>query len=267
MAIHPQAIIDKKAEIDDDVEIGPWSLIGPRVKIGSGCRIANSVTIIGNTSIGEENEIGTGSIIGGAPQDLKYQGTPTKLVIGDNNLIRECVTINTGTEHGGGITRIGDRNFLMACCHVAHDCRVHNHVVIPNGVLLAGHVEVEDHVIFGGIAGIHHFTTIGKFAFIGGLTRVVHDVPPFMLLEGHPSRVRTINRVGLERNGFSQESINALKYAHKVIYRKNMPHNKAFKRIRQSEHYNEEVNYLLEFLERQDAGVNGRARQPRISHP
>ena len=225
--------------------------------------LANSVTINGLTTIGEDNEIGPGTSLGGNPQDLKYKGEPTRLEIGDRNIIRECVTVSRGTAQGGGVTRIGNDNFLMATCHIAHDCHVHNHTIIPNGVLLAGHVEVEDRVIFGGLVGIQHFTTIGKYAFVGGLTRVVHDVPPFMLLEGHPSRVRTINRVGLERNGFSPEAIRALKKAHRLIFRKSYSHKKVFKKIEACEFYTEDVKCLIEFLKRADNGIQGRARQPK----
>lgn len=262
MSIHGLALVDSSAQIDEDVHIGPWTMIGSNVKIGKGCRIANSVTIKGYTELGQDNHVAPGSVLGGPPQDKKYKGGETKLVIGDRNDIRECVTINVGTEKGGGVTTIGDDNFLMACCHVAHDCHVHNKTIIPNGVLLAGHVTVEDCVVFGGLVGIQHFTTIGKFAFIGGLTRVIHDVPPFMLLEGHPSRVRTINRVGLERGGFSEESIEALKYAHRILFRKSITRKKAFEKIKSSDHFNEDVAYLLDFLDRADKGVQGRANQP-----
>jgi UDP-N-acetylglucosamine acyltransferase len=238
-------------------------MIGSGVSIGEGTVLSNSVTIIGKTTIGVDNEFGPGSVIGGKPQDFKYRGGQTRLVIGDRNVVRDCVTVNTGTEHGGGITTIGDDNFLMACCHIAHDCVIHNNVVIPNGVLLAGHVEVEDHVLFGGNIGIHHYTTVGKYAFIGGLTRVVHDVPPFMLLEGHPSKVRTINRIGIERHGFSAEAVQALKEAHRVIWRKDYTRKEAFDHLHNGKYFTDEVEYLVDFLARADNGFQGRARQPK----
>jgi UDP-N-acetylglucosamine acyltransferase len=262
VAIHPLAIVDPKAEIERDVTIGPWCHIGPDVKIGSGTVLTHGVTVTNHTIIGKNNEIGIGTSLGGNPQDFKYKGGPTRLEIGDENVFREYVTVNIGTEKGGGVTRIGSANFLMACCHVAHDCNVHNHAVIPNGVLLGGHVEVEDGVVFGGNTAVHHFTTIGKLAFIGGLTAVRHDVPPFMLFEGHPGEVLTINTVGLKRNGFSAERIKALKFAYRVLYRESKTHTEAFKRLRESEYFNPDIEYLISFISKTDAGVLGRAHQP-----
>ncbi len=174
VSIHP------RAEIDDDVEIGPFCVIGPNVKIGRGTRLENHVTLMGNVAIGEENHIYPNVVIGGEPQDISYRGTDTQVILGDHNVIREGVTINRGSEKEDGITAVGDHNFLMACSHVAHDCKLGSHIVIANATLLGGHVHVHDYASLSGGAAVHHFTSIGSFSFVAGLARVLHDVPPFM---------------------------------------------------------------------------------------
>lgn len=206
-------------EIGDDVDIGPFSVIGPHAHIGAGCRLHNHVTITGHVTIGEHNTIYPGVVIGGEPQDLSYRGSNTRVEIGDHNLIREGVTINRGTEKEDGVTRIGDHNFLMAYSHVVHDCRLGSHIVIANGTLLGGHVHVHDHASLSGAVAVHHYTSIGSYSFVGGLSRVLHDVPPFMLSEGNPARPRCINVVALKRNNFTPETINALAEAHRLLYR------------------------------------------------
>ncbi|MHC4663400.1 MAG: acyl-ACP--UDP-N-acetylglucosamine O-acyltransferase [Planctomycetota bacterium] len=261
MKIHKLADVHPKAKIDDDVIIGPFTLIGEHVSIGKGSVIHNGVTILGNTTFGKNNTVFPGTVIGSQPQDKKYQGEPTSVQIGDGNVIRECVTINVGTEQGRTVTRMGDNNLLMACSHIAHDCILGNSVTIANGVLLGGHVEVEDDVTFGGLAAVHHFVTIGKIAFVGGLTRVVKDVPPFMTVEGNPSKIWFPNRVGLERNGVSAEGIEALKQAHKILFRKGGTRPEAIAEIEELGLKTPEVEYIIEFVLKTDKGRVGRMQE------
>ncbi|MEX2558686.1 MAG: acyl-ACP--UDP-N-acetylglucosamine O-acyltransferase, partial [Pirellulales bacterium] len=172
------AAIDSRAEIDADVEIGPYCVIGPHVRIGRGTRLENGVTITGHVTIGQENHFYPGVVVGGEPQDLSYQGSDTQVVIGDHNTFREGVTVNRATEKEDGVTRVGSHNYLMACSHVAHDCRLGNHIIIANGSLLGGHVHVHDHASLSGGVVVHHYATIGSYSFVAGLSRVLHDAPP-----------------------------------------------------------------------------------------
>ena len=216
MNIHPTAIVSSEATIGRDVEIGAYSVIGPEVVLADGCRIHHHVTIEGCTTLGEGCEVFPQAVLGTPPQDLKFRGERTTLEIGSRNVFREMVTAHPGTSNGGGVTRIGDRNLFMIGVHVAHDCIIGNHCVFANYVQLAGHVHVENNVNIGGQCGIHHFVTIGRHAFVGGMTRVPADVPPFVVLvaaRGTRSEVRMINGVGLQRSGYSNEDIGALKSA------------------------------------------------------
>ena len=254
--VHPTA------EIGEDVEIGPFSYIGPNCRVGSGCRLHNNVTLAANTVLGVDNEIYPGSVLGAEPQDKKYGGEASWLFVGDGNTIRECVTIHGGTRLGGGETRIGHRNLLMASCHVAHDCILEDDIVLANNVLLGGHVYVERDTTFGGMAAVHHFVSIGQGAFVGGMTRVNHDVPPYMLVEGNPLKVWSVNKVGLQRRGAVPESIDALKDAHRILFRDRRPRGEAVAALAARYHDVEEVGRLLRFLENTERGNKGRARQP-----
>lgn len=218
--IHPTAVVDPRAELGRDVQVGPYCVIGPHVELGDGCRLHHQVTIEGHTTVGPNCEFFPGATIGMRPQDLKYRGEPTRLVIGANNVFRELVTIHPGTAGGGSVTTIGDHNHILVGVHVAHDCQIGNRCVIANYVQLAGHIKVEDNVVFGGQSGIHHFVTIGRHAFVGGLTRVTADVPPFMIFVAARThgRVRFVNGVGLQRCGFSEDEITALKNAWFRLY-------------------------------------------------
>jgi UDP-N-acetylglucosamine acyltransferase len=258
-----QAAIDARAEIDDDVEIGPFSVIGPQVRIGRGTRIANNVTIVGRVTIGQHNRIHAGAVLGDEPQDISYRGSDTQVIIGDRNVIREHVTINRATEKEDGITAIGSHNFLMAGVHVAHDCRLGSHITIANSTLLAGHVHIHDHASLSGGVAIHHFATIGSFSFISGLSRVLHDVPPFMLVEGSPARPRCINVVALKRGGFPHETIGSLAEAHRVLYRAKIGLDHAREILRANNHLVPHVNELLSFIQIQQEGRHGRARERR----
>lgn len=198
--IHPLAVVDSRAELSSGVVIGPGAVVGPDVKIGANSWIGPNVVLQGRLIMGSENRVFPGACLGLEPQDLKYRGAPTQVVIGDGNTIRECVTINRATEEGEE-TRIGDKNLLMAYCHLGHNCQLGNGIVMSNSIQVAGHVLIEDRAVIGGCLGIHQFVHIGGLAMVGGMTRVDRDVPPYCLVEGHPGRVRGLNRVGLKRSG------------------------------------------------------------------
>lgn len=219
ITIHPSAVIEPGAQLADDVVIGPFCFVGRHVKIGAGTRLVSHVTILGRTTVGEHNIIWPQASLGGDPQDLKYTGEEVCLQIGDHNDIRENTTIHLGTGNGGGITKVGSDNMIMVGCHVAHDCVVGNHCLLANNVLLAGHVVVQDHANLAGAAAVHHYCTIGSFCYVGGMTPVTKDVPPFVIYEGDPARERGINSIGLERAGFTAQTIKRLKDAYKRLFR------------------------------------------------
>ncbi|HZZ27640.1 MAG TPA: acyl-ACP--UDP-N-acetylglucosamine O-acyltransferase [Pirellulales bacterium] len=261
--IAQNAVIDPKAEIGEDVHIGPFCVIGPDVKIGNGTRLENNITLMGHVILGEHNHLFPSVVIGGEPQDVSYRGSNTQVIIGNYNIFRECVTVNRATEKEDGITQVGNHNFLMACSHVAHDCKLGNHIIMANATLLGGHVHIYDHATLSGGIGIHHFTTVGRYAFVGGLARVIHDVPPFMLCEGHPARPRCINVVALKRNNFSPESIHCLSEAHRLLYRAKVGLDHAREILRTNDKLVPAVNELLSFIQTQQEGKHGRSRERR----
>lgn len=219
--IHPTAIIADGARIGRDVNIGPYAFVGPDVVLGDRCNLHHHATVEGDTSLGEACEVYPQAVLGTAPQDVKYAGEHTKLRIGERNIFREMVTIHPGTANGGGLTDIGDGNLFLIGVHVAHDCHIGNACIIANYVQFAGHVRVEDHVNMGGATAVHHFVTIGRHAFVGGMTRVSADVPPYMVVvaaRGSRSEVRMINGVGLQRSGYTNEDIGALKAAYQRLF-------------------------------------------------
>jgi UDP-N-acetylglucosamine acyltransferase len=217
--IHPTAVVAADARIHESVEIGPYSVIGAGVEIGEGSRIGPHVVIQGPTVIGRDNRIFQFASIGDAPQDKKYAGEPTRLIIGDRNTIRECVTLNRGTAQDEGVTRIGSDNWIMAYVHVAHDCVVGDNVILANYVGLAGHSQVGDWAIFGGYAGLHQFCRAGAHCFMGKYAGVSQDVPAFVMVGGSPPRPHGINSEGLRRRGFSAEQIGNIRHAYKLLYR------------------------------------------------
>jgi UDP-N-acetylglucosamine acyltransferase len=261
LLIADTACVDPRAELADDVEIGPYCTIGPDVRIGRGTRLIGHVVVMGVTSIGEHNAISPFAVIGGDPQDRSYRGTPTRIEIGDHNVIREGVTINRGTEKEDGLTRLGSHNMLMATAHVAHDCKLGDHVTIANGSMLGGHTHVESYASISGGVAVHHYVTIGGYCFIGGLSRIYHDVPRYMLVDGNPSKVRCINIVGLKRRGISKAGIDALHEAHRLIYRAKMGVRHAAEILEGHGHLTPEVVGLLEFIQAQHDGKHGRARE------
>ncbi|MEX2389548.1 MAG: acyl-ACP--UDP-N-acetylglucosamine O-acyltransferase [Phycisphaeraceae bacterium] len=216
--IHPLSVIEPGAELADDVEVGPFCHVGPQVKIGPGTRLLSHVAIHGRTTLGAHNTVWPNAVLGGDPQDLKYKGEESELVIGDHNDLREGVTIHKGTAGDSALTRVGDHNLIMAYVHVGHDCMLGSHLVIANAVQLAGHILIEDHAVIGGATAIHHWVTIHQYAFVAGMTRIVQDVPPFMIVEGAPARVRKVNTVLLKRHHFPQDQINRLKEAHRLLF-------------------------------------------------
>lgn len=217
--IHPTAVIDPKAELADGVRVGPYTVIGPHVKIGEGALIHNHVTVTGHTTLGARVQVHPNAVVGGPPQDLKYKGEPTTLEVGEDSVIRECCTLNPGTELGGGRTVVGHHCLLMAYVHIAHDCRLGNNIVIANCAQLAGHVEVQDGARISGLAAIHHFVTVGRCGFVAGCARLSIDVPPYTMAQGHPARIIGLNREALKRRGTPEDGVVALKEAFRLLYR------------------------------------------------
>jgi UDP-N-acetylglucosamine acyltransferase len=260
-SIAANAWIDPRAEIDNEVEIGPFCTIGAGAKVGRGTRLISHVTLMGDVTIGNNNIIYPYVVIGAEPQDTSYRGTGTCVQIGNSNTLREGVTINRGTEKEDGITRLGNDNFLMGNCHVAHDCKLGDHILIANGSLLAGHVHVADHASLSGNCAIHHYVSIGRYSFVAGLCRVLHDVPPYMLVEGIPARPRCINIVAMKRNLFSRDVIDRLAAAHRLLYRTKVGVHHAREILSANGPMTEEVEHLLAFVEGQQEGKHGRRRE------
>lgn len=252
--IHSSAIIHPSAEIGPDCEIGPFCVIGENVRMGRGNRLHSHVVIDGSTSLGEENEIFPFAAIGTRTQDLKWKGGVTLTEIGSRNTIRENVTIHSATSDGDK-TVIGSDNHLLAYVHIAHDVQLGNHIIMSNVATLAGHIVVEDHVVIAGLAAVHQFCRIGRYAIIGGCSKVVQDVPPFMLADGNPARSRTVNKVGLERNGFTEEVQQSLKKAYKLLFRSGLTTKNALERIESELPPNAEITHLVEFMRASQRGV------------
>lgn len=248
--IHPTAIVHPQAQLHPTVQVGPYAIIGERVTIGAGTIVSAHVVIDGWTEIGERNHIFPGAAIGLEPQDLKYDGSVSLVKIGNDNRIREYVTINRATR-AGEETRIGNQNLLMAYVHVAHNCILEDQIVIANGVALAGHVEIESRAVIGGVLGVHQFVRIGRLAMLGGMSRIDRDVPPFMLVEGNPCRVRALNQVGLRRAGLLEleegEGFRQLKKAFQLLYRSRLTLQEALKEL-EPLCTQDLVNHLHQFL-------------------
>jgi len=256
--ISPHAVVDEKAEVHESVEIGPFCVVGPNVKIGPGCKLLNNVTILGHTTIGRDNIFFPNAVIGAAPQDLKYRGAPTLLEIADGNVFREAVTVHCGTEKGGGITRVGSSNLLMINSHLGHDVQLGSRCVVSNNVMIAGHVVIGDNVSMMGLVGIHHFVSIGDFAYLGGAARIHHDVPPFVKVDGE-DKVRALNAVGLKRAGFTDEDIAALKDAvRKLWFGRKRNFSEKLAEFDCMNGINPHVKQMVEFLRRRDLGKHGR---------
>lgn len=255
MSIHPTAIIHPRAKIAGDVEIGAYSVIGEHVSIGRGTKISSHVLIEGWTTIGERNQILSFSSVGTPPQDIGYRNEETELIIGDDNVIRECATIHRATTKEDRKTVIGNSNFLMAYSHVAHDCKLGNHIIMANSVALGGHIVINDYAILGGIVAVHQFVRIGVYAIIGGQSAVSQDIPPYVSAAGNRAQLYGLNLVGLKRRGFSDEAINTLKKAYKVIFRSGLTQDEAFRKVQDEYSASEEAMHLVEFMRSSKRGV------------
>lgn len=253
--IHETAIVHPNAKIGRNVIIGPYAIIGENVEIGDNCIVGPHVVIEGWTTIGSGNRFHHGATIGGEPQDLKFRGEKSFVFIGDNNVFRENVTVNRGTEGGGSETRIGNNNLFMAYSHVSHDSQIGNHVVMGNCCALGGHVVIEDRATVAGLSGVHQFCKIGKMSFVGGHTKIVKDVPPFVLVDGNPAKVFGTNVVGLRRNGIEPEVRDEIKRAYRILYRSNFTIEQAIERMEQELHGGPEIDYFIRFLRNAERGI------------
>ncbi|APG26628.1 acyl-[acyl-carrier-protein]--UDP-N-acetylglucosamine O-acyltransferase [Syntrophotalea acetylenivorans] len=253
--IHPTAIVHEGAQIAEDVEIGPYAIIGEHVKIGSGTTVGPHTVVEGWTEIGCDNRIFQFASIGAAPQDLKYRGEKALLKIGDRNTVREFATLHRGTADGGGETVVGNDNLFMAYSHVAHDCILGNQVILANGATLAGHVEVDDFAILGGLCAVHQFTRIGSHVMISGGSMVTQDVPPFSIAQGDRAKTVGINQIGLKRRGFSDEAIRGIKQAYKLIFRSGLRTEEALEQIANEINDCPEVEKFAEFIRKSARGV------------
>jgi len=253
--IHPTAIIDSKADIDSNVEVGPYSIIGANVQIGSGTVIGPHVVIQPHVEIGSDCHIFQYASIGAVPQALKFQGEETYVKIGRGTVIREFVTVNRGTGFGGEVTEVGEENFLMAYVHIAHDCKTGRNVILANNATLAGHIVIEDYVTVGGLVAIHQFVRIGNYAYIGGKSAVVKDIPPYVIAAGDRAKLHGLNSVGLKRHGFSQETLSSLKKAYRIIFRIGLTLNEAIERVKAEMEQVPEVNDLIRFIKSSERGI------------
>ncbi|MEP6757380.1 MAG: acyl-ACP--UDP-N-acetylglucosamine O-acyltransferase [Chthonomonadales bacterium] len=255
--IHPSSVIHKGASLAESVTVGPFCTINDDVQIASGTVIMSNVTVDSGSRIGKNCKIWPGAVIGGAPQDHKYRGERSLMVLGDNNIVRECVTLHRAVGEGVA-TRIGNDNMFMAYAHVGHNCEIGNNNTISSYVGLSGHVLIEDNVIFGGMVGVHQFCRIGKMAMIGGFGKVNLDVPPFMLADGLPVRVVEVNTVGLRRHGIPPSVRSVLRHAYKIIYRSRLNMSQALERIEDELEPSDELDYLVQFLQGTRQGTGGR---------
>ncbi len=252
--VHPSAVVDPTAELDIDVVVEPFAIVGPRVQVGAGTTIGPRATVYGPTRLGTGCTIGVGAVLGTDPQDLKYRGERSELVIGDETQIREYATVNRGTAESGS-TIVGSHCFLMSYAHVAHDCRIGDHVILANAVQMAGHVTIGDHAQVGGLTPIHQFVRIGEHAFVGGGSRVPQDVPPFARTAGNPIRMYGINAIGLRRAGFDADLRGAIGRAFRLLFNSKMPRTEAIERVRLESGHLPEVVRLLEFIAKSERGV------------
>ncbi len=253
--IHPTAVVDPGAQIDGKVNIGPYSVIEKDVIIESGVVIGAHVTVDQYTHIKSGCRIFHHAAVGAAPQSVKFAGEKSRAVIGKNSVVREFVTIHRGTEFGGGLTEVGENNFLMAYTHIAHDCIMGNNVIMANNATLAGHIEIGDHATVGGLVAIHQFARVGAYAFIGGKAAVAKDVPPYVIASGDRATLHGLNKVGLKRHGFTPEALDALKKTYRIIFRFGLTLNEALERVKAEVEMLPEVNTFIEFMESSKRGV------------
>jgi len=253
--IHPTALIDPKAELADDVEVGAFSIIDAKVRIDAGTRVGPHAVLTGRTTIGKNNHIFQFTSIGEQPQDMKYAGEDTELIIGDNNTVRELCTFSRGSEQGGGVTRIGNNNWIMACVHIAHDCMLGDNIIMANNASLAGHVTVGNHAILSGYSLIHQFCTVGEHSFTSFASHVNRSIPPYVTVAGEKAKVKGINSEGLKRRGFSSEQINQVRRAYKAIYRESLSLEEATARVTEMAVDSSEIQPLVDFLNSAERGI------------
>jgi UDP-N-acetylglucosamine acyltransferase len=253
--IHSTAVIHPKAEIDGDVSIGPFSIIGEGVHIKKGTKLVSNVIIEGESEIGENCIIYPFTSIGLPPQDVKYKGQKTRVKIGNNNIIREYITIHKASVGGDGITTIGNNNFLMAYVHIAHDCKIGNSVTMANVATLGGHVLIEDYAYIGGLVAIHQFTRIGAYTMVGGFSGVNQDIPPYTMSSGAPAKLFGLNSIGLKRRGFPDQTISELKKAYKILFREKHTLKEAIKKVQEELPYTDEIKHLIDFMELKKRGI------------
>lgn len=252
--VHPTALVDPRAELGQGVQVGPWAIVGPGVRVGDGTHIGPRALLERDTRVGEDCRIHAGAVLGTDPQDLKYRGEESLLVLGDRCTVREFATLNRGTL-ATGRTAVGSDCLIMAYAHVAHDCTLGNHVILANAVSMGGHVVMEDWVTVGGISGIHQFVRLGAHAFVGGASRITQDVPPYCRVVGNPARLLGLNSVGLERRGFSPEVRRALKRAYRILFQSKLPLRKAVARADEELPSVPEVKHLLSFIRSSVRGI------------
>jgi UDP-N-acetylglucosamine acyltransferase len=252
--IHPNACVDPRAEIDPTAEIGPFAFVGPEVRLGPGVVLRPHAYVTGRTEIGAETVVYSFASIGEVPQDKKYRGEPTQLVIGARNHLREHVTISPGTAGGGRITTLGDDNMLLIGSHVGHDCHVGSNVVLANNVGLAGHVRVEDYAYLGAFAGVHQFCRIGESAMVAGMSGVGQDVAPFTIAQGNHARLVAVNRINVERRGFDKARIDAIERAFRIVFRSKLLPRDAFPRVRAELPDSRDAEHMVAFLEKSERG-------------
>ena len=253
--IHPSALVDPRAQLGRDVSIGAWCVIGPGVTLGDGTQVAHSCTIAGKTSIGAGNKIGPYVSLGLAPQHLHDDGSQSRLEIGDNNVFREFVTVHLATAAGGGLTKIGNENFLMNYVHVAHDCRVGNNIILANACQLGGHASVDDRANLGGQVALHQYVKVGSYAMVGGASALRHDVPPYTMVEGNPARLRGLNLTGLKRNGFDADVVGQIKKAYRILFRSGLTVDQATKQAEADLPGVDAVAKLVSFMRASKRGV------------
>jgi UDP-N-acetylglucosamine acyltransferase len=254
-SIHPSAIVHPKATIGAGCEIGPYCVIGEHVKLGARCKLHAHVVIDGHTRLGSSNEVFPFACVGLKTQDLKWKGGVTRVEIGDHNTFRECVTIHSATGDGE-VTRVGSHNHILAYCHIAHNCTLGDHIIMSNVATLAGHVIVEDYAVIGGLAAVHQFCRIGKMAMIGGCSKVVQDVPPFMTADGNPAETRTTNKIGMERHGVSEMAQAAMRQAYKILFREGLTVRNAVAKVEKKLAGCEEIQHLVEFIQASERGIS-----------
>jgi UDP-N-acetylglucosamine acyltransferase len=255
-SVHPTALVESGAELDGDVQIGPYAIVGANVRIGAGSTVGSHTVLEGCVDIGPGCRIGSHVLIGGAPQDVKYRGEPTRVLIGEDSIVREFASVHRASVGGTGVTRIGPHAYIMAYVHVAHDCQLGEHVIMANQASLAGHVEIGRHALIGGMTGVHQFVRIGEHAFVGACSAVLQDIPPYVKAQGNRAKPFGLNVVGLRRSGFSTEALRALKEAYRIVYASDLNTSQALAELEAVGNLPPEVQPFIDFIKRSQRGIS-----------